>query len=127
MNKRRLFKLSKGYRGRAKNCYTIALRRVQKGLSYSYRDRQKKKTTNRQLWIQRINNSIRFFNIASAPLTDTTPNSLKIDHNLNYSKFMHQLALNNIILNRKMLAVLAIQEPITFKNLVKKVQINIEK
>jgi large subunit ribosomal protein L20 len=50
---------AKGYRGRSKNCYRIALRRVEKGLQYAYRDRRNRKRDFRALWIQRINAAAR--------------------------------------------------------------------
>ena len=55
MNKKEIFKLAKGFRGRAKNCIRIARERVEKALQYSYRDRRNKKRDMRSLWIQRIN------------------------------------------------------------------------
>nr|DAD42713.1 TPA_asm: hypothetical protein HUJ06_000943 [Nelumbo nucifera] len=55
MNKDKIFKLAKGFRGRAKNCIRIARERVEKALQYSYRDRRNKKRDMRSLWIERIN------------------------------------------------------------------------
>ncbi|RVX03633.1 50S ribosomal protein L20 [Vitis vinifera] len=55
MNKDKIFKLAKGFRGRAKNCIRIARERVEKALQYSYRDRRTKKRDMRSLWIERIN------------------------------------------------------------------------
>mmetsp|Transcript_45508 Transcript_45508/g.117628 ORF Transcript_45508/g.117628 Transcript_45508/m.117628 type:complete len:85 (-) Transcript_45508:111-365(-) len=51
----KILKLAKGYRGRAKNCYRIAVEKVEKGLQYAYRDRKQLKRDMRGLWIQRIN------------------------------------------------------------------------
>lgn len=66
MNKKEIFKLAKGFRGRAKNCIRIARERVEKALQYSYRDRRNKKREMRGLWIERINagsrqHGVRFF------------------------------------------------------------------
>lgn len=66
MNKKEVFKLAKGFRGRAKNCIRIARERVEKALQNSYRDRRNKKRDMRGLWIQRINagtrqHGVRFF------------------------------------------------------------------
>lgn len=47
----KILKLAKGYRGRSKNCYRIALERVEKALQYAYRDRRNKKRDFRGLWI----------------------------------------------------------------------------
>jgi large subunit ribosomal protein L20 len=55
MNKKKVFELARGFRGRAKNCIRIARERVEKALQYSYRDRRNKKRDMRSLWIQRIN------------------------------------------------------------------------
>ena len=62
VNKKRhkkILKLAKGYVGRAKNCFRIAVQKVEKGLSYAYRDRRAKKREFRSLWIQRINAAVR--------------------------------------------------------------------
>jgi ribosomal protein L20 len=44
-----------GFRGRAKNCISLARNKVEKALQYAYRDRRNKKRDMRALWIQRIN------------------------------------------------------------------------
>ncbi|XP_010269033.1 PREDICTED: uncharacterized protein LOC104605817 isoform X3 [Nelumbo nucifera] len=82
MNKDKIFKLAKGFRGRAKNCIRIARERVEKALQYSYRDRRNKKRDMRSLWIERINAGTRL-------------------HGVNYGNFMHGLMKENIQLNRK--------------------------
>ena len=56
---KKIIKLAKGYRGRAKNCFRVAIQRVEKGLQYAYRDRRNKKRDFRALWIQRINAAVR--------------------------------------------------------------------
>lgn len=104
VNKKRhkkILKLAKGYRGRAKNCYTAALQRVEKGLQYAYRDRRNKKRDFRKLWIQRINAAAR-------------------QEGLNYSQFINGIKLCNIELDRKVLAELAVNEPEAFKEIAKK-------
>lgn len=55
MQKDKVFRLAKGFRGRSKNCLRIAKERVEKALQYAYRDRRQKKRDMRSLWIQRIN------------------------------------------------------------------------
>lgn len=55
MQKDKVFKLAKGFRGRSKNCIRLAKERVEKALQYAYRDRRQKKRNMRSLWIQRIN------------------------------------------------------------------------
>ncbi|PRQ30331.1 putative ribosomal protein L20 [Rosa chinensis] len=99
MHKDKIFKLAKGFRGRAKNCIRIARERVEKALQYSYRDRRTKKRDMRALWIQRINAGTRI-------------------HGVNYGNFMHGLMKENIQLNRKVLSELSMHEPHTFKALV---------
>lgn len=98
---KKILKLAKGYRGRAKNCYRIAIERVEKALQYAYRDRRTKKRDLRALWIQRINAATR-------------------TQGLVYSKFINGLKLANIDLDRKVLSDLAIREPESFAKIVEK-------
>ncbi len=92
---------AKGYRGRAKNCYRIALNRVEKGLQYAYRDRRNRKRAFRSLWIQRINAGSR-------------------SHGLTYGRFINGLSRAGIVVDRKILADLAVREPAAFQSLVEK-------
>ena len=98
---RKVIDMAKGFRGRSKTCYRIAVERVEKSLQYVYRDRRTKKRTFRNLWIQRIN--------AAARLYDIT-----------YSRFMSGLKQAKIELDRKVLADIAITEPEAFAKLVEK-------
>lgn len=100
--RKKVMKLAKGYFGRRKNVWTVAKNAVEKGLSYSYRDRKNKKREFRKLWIQRINAGSR-------------------QHGLSYSKFIHKLNEANIELNRKVLADLAMNHPEAFKAVIDKV------
>lgn len=95
--------MAKGYFGRRKNVWTVAKNAVEKGLSYSYRDRRTKKRNFRALWIQRINAGARM-------------------EGMSYSAFMGKLKANNIELNRKVLADLAMNNPTAFKAVVSKVK-----
>ncbi|GAB4354013.1 MAG: 50S ribosomal protein L20 [Kiloniellaceae bacterium] len=90
---------AKGYRGRGKNVFTVAIERVEKGLQYAYRDRRTKKRNFRALWIQRINAGAR-------------------EHGLTYSQFMNGIKRAGIELDRKVLSDLAVREPDAFKSLV---------
>lgn len=54
MRAEKIFKLAKGFRGRAKNTIRAARNRVEKALQYQYRDRKAKKREFRELWIQQI-------------------------------------------------------------------------
>ena len=100
--KKKILSLAKGYRGRSKNCFRIAVQKVEKGLSYAYRDRRNKKRDFRGLWIQRINAAVR-------------------QHGLSYSVFIDKLKKASIDLNRKMLSELAARNIKEFDQLVKSV------
>ena len=97
--RKKILKAAKGYFGARSNVYTVAKNAVEKGWSYAYRDRRNKKRAFRRLWIARIN--------AAARLNGTT-----------YSKLIHQLGQNDVQLNRKVLADLAMNHPETFKAVV---------
>jgi len=96
---KKVLDLAKGYRGRAKSNYRIAIEKVEKGLQYAYRDRRNKKRTFRGLWIQRINAGVR-------------------ELGLTYSQFMNGAKLAGIEIDRKVLSDLAIHEPEAFKSVV---------
>jgi large subunit ribosomal protein L20 len=100
---KKILKMAKGYRGRSKDCFRIAVERVEKGLQYAYRDRRNKKRSFRGLWIQRINAGAR-------------------EHGLTYARFMNGLKRAGIGLDRKQLSELAATEPAVFKALVEKAQ-----
>lgn len=98
---KKVLKMAKGYRGRSKNCFRIALQRVEKALQYAYRDRRNKKRDFRGLWIQRINAGVR-------------------ELGLNYSVFINGLSKAGIQVDRKIMADLAMNQPEAFKVLVEK-------
>ena len=100
--RKKVLKQAKGQFGRRKNVLTVAKNSVEKGLTYAYRDRRTKKRNFRALWITRINAGVRQFG-------------------LSYSVFMGKLADNNINLNRKTLADLAMNHPDAFKAIVEEV------
>ncbi len=101
--RKKILKLAKGYFGRRKNVFTVAKNAVEKGLQYAYRDRRNKKRSFRRLWIARINAAAR-------------------QEGLSYSKFMHLVHENNVGLNRKALADLAMNHPDAFKAVVDSVK-----
>lgn len=68
MKAEKIFKLAKGFRGRAKNTIKTARNRVEKALQYMYRDRKNKKREFRELWIQRINAGTREHGVRPVPL-----------------------------------------------------------
>ena len=95
--------MAKGYQGRNKNCYRIAVQQVQKGLQYNYRDRRVRRREFRALWIVRLNAVVR-------------------EMGMKYSTFIDKLKKAGIELNRKMLADLAVNEPTAFKAIVDRVK-----
>ncbi len=101
--RKKIMKMAKGYFGRRKNVWTVAKNAVEKGLTYSYAHRKQKKRNFRSLWIQRINAGAR-------------------EHGMSYSVFMGKLKANNIELNRKVLADLAMNHPEAFKAVIDKVK-----
>ena len=101
--RKKILKKAKGYFGRRKNVWTVAKNAVEKGLTYAYRDRKNKKRTFRALWITRINAGARL-------------------HGLSYSELMGKLKSNNIDLNRKVLADMAMNNPDAFAEIVNKVK-----
>ena len=92
---KKILKLAKGYRESNSKLYRIALEKVEKGLQYAYRDRRKKKSNFRALWIQRINAGVR-------------------EYGLTYSKFINGLHKTGIEMDRKILADLAMNQPAAF-------------
>lgn len=101
--RKKVLKLAKGYRGRGKNNFRIALEKVEKALRYAYRDRRNRKRDFRGLWIQRINAGAR-------------------ENGLTYAQFVHGLKAAGIALDRKVLADLAARDPDSFKALVSQAQ-----
>lgn len=101
--RKKVMKMAKGYFGRRKNVWTVAKNAVEKAMQYAYRGRKEKKRTFRALWITRINAGTR-------------------EHGMSYSQFMGALKKNNIELNRKVLADLAMNHPEAFKAIVEQVK-----
>lgn len=94
---------AKGYYGRRKNVFRVAVQAVEKAQQYAYRDRRNRKREFRALWIQRINAGVR-------------------QYGLTYSVFMNGLKKAEIDLDRKVLSDLAIHEPEAFKQIVEQAQ-----
>ncbi len=101
--RKKIIKQAKGYFGRRKNVWTVAKNAVEKAMLYSYRDRRQKKRNFRALWIMRINAGARL-------------------NGMSYSQFMGKVKANNIELNRKVLADLAMNHPEAFKAIVEQVK-----
>ena len=100
---KKILKLAKGYRESNHALYRVALEKVEKGLQYAYRDRRKKKSNFRALWIQRINAGVR-------------------EYGLTYSRFINGLNKAGIEMDRKILADLAMNQPAAFAKVVDSVK-----
>ena len=96
---KKILNMAKGYRGRNKNVFRVAVEKVEKALQNAYRDRRAKKRNFRSLWIQRINAATRL-------------------HDMTYSRFISGLNKAGIELDRKVLADIALKEPANFAKLV---------
>jgi large subunit ribosomal protein L20 len=101
--RRKILKQTKGYFGARSNVYSVAKNALDKGLSYAYRDRRKKKRNFRSLWIQRINAAAR-------------------QYDMSYSEFIGKVNKKGIALNKKVLADLAMNHPKAFKAIVENVK-----
>jgi len=95
----RILNLAEGFRGRRKNCFKRANQSVERALDYATRDRRQKRRDFRKLWIARIN--------AAARLNGTT-----------YSRLIAGLAKNNVGIDRKIMADLAVMDPPGFSAVV---------
>ena len=98
---KKVLDLAKGFRGRNSKVFTVAKEKVDKALVYAYRDRRRKKSAFRSLWIARINAGVRA-------------------NGLTYSRFMNGLRQAGIELDRKVLADIALNDAVTFASLVEK-------
>lgn len=101
--RKKVMKQVKGQFGRRKNVWTVAKNAYEKGQQYAYRDRRNKKREFRKLWISRINAGAR-------------------QHGMSYSQLMGKIHENNVQLNRKALADLAMNHPEAFKAVVDSVK-----
>lgn len=100
---RKIVKAAKGYRGMRSTNFRQAKNAVMKAGTNSYRDRRLKKRTFRQVWISRINSACRI-------------------NGVSYSRFINGLQKKSILVDRKILADMAITEPEVFAKLVEKSQ-----
>ena len=101
--RKKILKLTKGnFLGRG-NVWTVAKNTFEKGQQYAYRDRRTKKRNFRALWIQRINAAVR-------------------QYDMSYSEFMGKINKKGILLNRKVLADLAMNHPQAFEAVVNKIK-----
>lgn len=105
--RKRTLATTKGYFGNKSRLYRYAKDAMWRAGKFAYRDRRKKKTTFRQLWIIRINAACRM-------------------NDISYSRFMAGLNAAEIVLNRKALSELAIHDEIAFKGLVERAKAALE-
>ena len=101
--RKKILKKAKGFYGRRKNVWKVAKNAVEKGLTYSYRDRKNKKRSFRLLWIIRINAAARL-------------------HGITYGKLISNLKSEKVNLDRKVLSDIAMNHPETFSKIVSKVK-----
>ena len=97
--RKRMLKLAKGYYGSKHTLFKTAKEQVMNSYNYAYRDRRQKKRDFRNLWIARINAAVR-------------------DEGLSYSRFIDVCTKAGIIINRKALSNMAIEDPTAFKAVV---------
>ena len=93
--KKKIMKAAKGAYGGRSKLYKAAKETVERAMRYAYRDRRKKKSDFRTLWITRINAAARM-------------------HGLSYSRMMSGLRKAGLEINRKMLADLAVRDAEAF-------------
>jgi large subunit ribosomal protein L20 len=103
LKRKGILKLARGYRGTKSKLYRHAKEQVQRSLNFAFTGRKLKKRDFRSLWIVRIGAAARA-------------------NGLSYSQFMHGLKLAEISLDRKVLADLAVNEPVAFSEISTKVK-----
>ncbi len=98
---KKVVKAAKGYYGRRKNTFKVARQAVDRARQYATRDRKQRKRNFRALWIQRINAAVR-----------------SSDETMTYSQFINGLKRANILIDRKILAEIAHNDPAVFAAIV---------
>ncbi|PKM87434.1 MAG: 50S ribosomal protein L20 [Firmicutes bacterium HGW-Firmicutes-12] len=96
---KKVLKLAKGYRGAKSKLYRPAHEQVMKSLAYAYAHRKKRKGDFRKLWIARINAATRI-------------------NGMSYSRFINGLKKADVMVNRKILADMAVNDMMAFSKLV---------
>jgi large subunit ribosomal protein L20 len=97
--RRQVLEAAKGYRGSRRVRYRVAKEQVMHSGAYAYRDRRDRKAQFRRLWIARINAAVRPYGVS-------------------YSRFINGLKAAEIDVDRKILADMAVHDPIAFASLV---------
>lgn len=93
--RKKILELAKGFRGGRSKLFRTAKNAVIKALTYSYRDRRRRKRDFRSVWIVRINAAAR-------------------ENGISYSQFMNGLQKANVLLDRRVLAYLALEDTAAF-------------
>ncbi len=101
--RKNLLKRAKGFDNRRSNTFVAARQALLKADVYSYRDRKNRKRDFRALWLIRANAALR-------------------ENGTTWSRFASVMKKNNILINRKMLAELAVKHPTVFDTMVKNLQ-----
>ena len=101
--RKKVLKLAKGYYGAKSKHFKMAKQQVMKSGNYAFIGRKQKKRGFRRLWITRIS--------AACKANGT-----------NYSTFMNGLKKSGIVLNRKVLSEIAINDPAAFTALAEQVK-----
>lgn len=104
--RKKILDKAKGYFGSKHKLFKTAKEQLMKSYFYAYRDRKQNKRNFRRLWILRINNSCREFNIS-------------------YSRFIRMLTLSQIKINRKQLSEMCINQPESFTKLISQLKENL--
>lgn len=99
----KILELTKGYRGRRSKLIKVAKEAAMHAGDYAFRGRKERKRQMRSLWIVRINGALK-------------------EHDLSYSAFIKALKDSKIELDRKILANLVMENPNTFKEVVKEIK-----
>ena len=105
--RKRLIKRAKGYFGARSKLYRVAKQSVLKADQYAYRDRRRRRRDFRRLWITRISAACR-------------------QRDLSYSQFMGGLKKADVLLDRKVLADLALNDPSAFDAVVAEARAGLE-
>ena len=98
---KKVLSATKGHYGARSRLYKTAKQSNIKSLQYAFRDRKIKKRSFRSLWISRINAGSKEIGVS-------------------YSLLINSMSSKNIIINRKMMSDLAINDNSTFKKVVEK-------
>lgn len=103
---KKILKLAKGYQGGRSRLFRSAIETVDRALKYAYQARRTKKRDFRRLWITRISAGVRLYN-------------------LSYSQFMNGLKKAKVLLDRKVLADMAVSDPQGFSKIVELARMNL--